>query len=67
MRYKHSWVQKIFNQYKKICADLNPNEDGKLVEKMQFNFLVICWNLTVYGSAFFYTYLSGKVSFHPLI
>ena len=61
LRYKTSWVQKIFNQYKKISNDVQVN--GKLVqqEQMQYNFLLICWNLTVYGSAFFEALLVGKV------
>ena len=61
LRYKTSWVQKIFNQYKKISSDVQV--DGKLVkqERMQYNFLLICWNLTVYGSAFFDATQVGKV------
>ncbi|XP_067947183.1 krev interaction trapped protein 1-like [Watersipora subatra] len=60
LRYKTSWVQKIFNQYKKISSDVQV--DGKLVkqERMQYNFLLICWNLTVYGSAFFDATQVGK-------
>lgn len=63
LRYKTSWVHKIFNQYKKISGDVQVIVDPvKLLQQMQYNFLLICWNLTVYGSAFFNAQQAGKVS-----
>ena len=65
LRYKNSWVHKIFNQYKKISSDVQVIPDpAKLIQQMQYNFLLICWNLTVYGSAFFNAAQAGKVCTH---
>ncbi|KAF6027096.1 KRIT1 [Bugula neritina] len=61
LRYKTSWVHKIFNQYKKISADVFADGTHAQQEQvMHYNFLLICWNLTVYGSAFFDALQIGK-------
>jgi len=65
LRYKTSWVHKIFNQYKKISADVFADGTHAQQEQvMHYNFLLICWNLTVYGSAFFDALQIGKVGCH---
>lgn len=60
---RSGWAGRVHSQYKRLSQQIHQlanTEQEVLVHHLQFQFLTICWNLTVYGSAFFSGYLVAK-------
>ncbi|XP_064646385.1 krev interaction trapped protein 1-like isoform X2 [Lineus longissimus] len=57
-----NWSNKLQARYKQVSSHLK----DKTTEDLKFRFLTLCWNLTVYGSAFFTGYVNIKSSKTPV-